>query len=73
MDGQWDCERLDELACRLAAHRCRPTASAVLAGSLAQLLRHGVLNLQSVARAFEVGEQHYDVGRRSLPPCSTAA
>jgi cyclopropane-fatty-acyl-phospholipid synthase len=65
MDGQWDCERVDELVCRLMradADRAITAEAAALPGWLAQVLRHGLANLQSVARAFHVGERHYDLG-----------
>jgi cyclopropane-fatty-acyl-phospholipid synthase len=63
MDGQWDCERLDALVCRLLrADADRVLIPQALPGWLAQVLRHGVLNLQSVSRAFHVAEQHYDIG-----------
>ena len=63
MDGQWDCERLDELVCRLlradADHVLPPR---LLPHWLAQVLRHALVNLQSVSRAFRVAERHYDLG-----------
>jgi cyclopropane-fatty-acyl-phospholipid synthase len=63
MDGQWDCERLDELVCRLLrADADRVVTPQSLPGWLAQQLRHGLMNLQSAARAFRVAEQHYDLG-----------
>jgi len=60
MDGHWTCERLDELFERLArggiSERVRsPTA-------LWHHLRARVLNLQSEARAWQVGRTHYDLG-----------
>jgi len=63
MDGLWDCERLDELFHRLLSI----DVDAKMVG-LARLrlvlesLRHRLLNLQSEARAFVVGERHYDIG-----------
>ena len=63
MDGQWDCERLDELVCRLLrADGDHVVTARFLPHWLAQVLRHGLLNLQSVSRAFRVAEQHYDLG-----------
>lgn len=62
MDQQWDCECLEELICRLLLadgdHVVTPQS---LPGWLARQLRHGLMNLQSVARAFHVAEQHYDL------------
>lgn len=63
VDGDWDCERLDELFTRLLRvdlDRAPPGWSRW--GRLLEALRHGLLNLQSVARAFQVGERHYDAG-----------
>ncbi|MBW7903176.1 MAG: cyclopropane fatty acyl phospholipid synthase [Rhodocyclaceae bacterium] len=63
MDGQWECLRLDELFARLmgvdAETRLGGRARLRLLG---EILRHGIFNLQSVRRAFQVGEQHYDIG-----------
>jgi cyclopropane-fatty-acyl-phospholipid synthase len=63
MDGDWDCERLDELYTRLmrADLDRQPLGWGRVALAL-EALRHGLFNLQSVRRAFQVGERHYDVG-----------
>ncbi len=63
MEGLWGCQRLDELFTRLM----RIDADTQMAGwarvrLLGEALRHGVFNLQSTRRAFQVGEQHYDIG-----------
>lgn len=61
MDGWWECERLDELAYHLLQHglgeRARPPSE-----RLRYRLQAGLLNLQSKARAYIVGEAHYDLG-----------
>jgi cyclopropane-fatty-acyl-phospholipid synthase len=61
MDGWWDCEAIDELVYRImnvvTIHERRPWMVAV-PGYLMGKLR----NLQSLARAFQVGEKHYDIG-----------
>ncbi|MFO1325901.1 MAG: cyclopropane fatty acyl phospholipid synthase [Rubrivivax sp.] len=60
MDGQWSCDRLDELAFRLIRSD--------LAGQLHPLsmllhhLRARLLNLQTERRAWRVGRAHYDLG-----------
>ena len=61
MDGWWDCAQMDEAITRLLAIDARkkipmnwPT---IRAAALAKLM-----NLQSTARAFEIGEAHYDIG-----------
>jgi cyclopropane-fatty-acyl-phospholipid synthase len=60
MDGHWTCERLDELFHRLArggiSERVRSPAA------LWHHLRARVLNLQTEARAWQVGRMHYDLG-----------
>jgi len=63
MDGLWDCESLDELFHSLL----RIDVDEKMVGFarlrlLLESLRHKLLNLQSVDRAFRVGEQHYDIG-----------
>lgn len=63
MDGDWDCLRLDQLFTRLLS----ADADEKLGGwarihLLLQVLRHRLFNLQSSRRAFQVGEQHYDIG-----------
>lgn len=63
MDGLWECERLDQLFHRLlsvdAEERIGGWSKLRLLG---EVLRHSLFNLQSNRRAFQVGEQHYDIG-----------
>jgi cyclopropane-fatty-acyl-phospholipid synthase len=63
MDGLWDCHSLDQLFHRLlsidADERIGGWARLRLLGDI---LRHRLFNLQSNRRAFQVGEQHYDIG-----------
>jgi len=59
-DGWWDVEALDELACRaMAAGMDRQLEAWRLIGDVV-LAR--IRNLQSPARAFQIGERHYDLG-----------
>ena len=63
MDGWWDCQQLDQLFHRLMLvdadrHIDRQTKIRLL-GSV---LKNRLINRQSVRRAFQVGEQHYDIG-----------
>lgn len=60
MDGDWDCERLDELIHRLL--RARLHRSVRSPHLLWAALRARLFNLQSEARAFMVGRRHYDLG-----------
>ena len=60
MKGWWDCPQLDEFVARLLAARLDERAgNAVM---LLQALRAQLFNLQSLRRAWRVGEVHYDLG-----------
>lgn len=63
VDGMWECERLDQLFDRLlridAEEKLGSWARVRLFG---EVLRHSLFNLQSDRRAFQVAEQHYDIG-----------
>lgn len=63
MDGWWECDSLDRLFHRLLVvdadrHIDRWTRLRVLV----EVLRNTLFNLQSDRRAFQVGEQHYNIG-----------
>jgi len=61
VDGWWDCRAIDEMLCRLlrvVRKRNRRPWRVVLPGYVHSLL----VNLQSLRRAFQVGEHHYDIG-----------
>lgn len=61
MDGWWDCPAIDQLITRL--HRANlPEQVRKNRRYRAAALKARLFNLQSPARAFEVGERHYDVG-----------
>jgi cyclopropane-fatty-acyl-phospholipid synthase len=63
MDGEWDCKRLDQLFYRLlSANADEKMTGWARVRLLLQVLRHRLFNLQSSRRAFQVGEQHYDIG-----------
>ncbi len=60
MDGWWDCPRLDEFFHRILT---AGLDEAVKSFGLALCsLRARLGNRQSVSRAFQVGERHYDIG-----------
>ena len=60
MDGWWECERLDEFINRvLQARLDQPVRTPAL---LLLALKACLMNLQSVLRAWQVGEAHYDLG-----------
>ncbi|NDU93214.1 MAG: cyclopropane fatty acyl phospholipid synthase [Ferrovum sp.] len=63
MDGDWDCEQLDEFFTRILRVQLDQDAPGLLKVQLLlETLRHRLFNLQSRHRAFQVGKRHYDVG-----------
>ncbi|ODU49510.1 MAG: cyclopropane-fatty-acyl-phospholipid synthase [Thiobacillus sp. SCN 63-374] len=63
MDGMWECDRLDQLFHRLlSGHAEEKIDNWSRLRLLGEILRHSLFNLQSSQRAFQVGEQHYDIG-----------
>ena len=61
MDGWWECDRIDELATQLLLNGLGDHARSTTE-RLKYRLQAGFLNLQSKARAYMVGEAHYDLG-----------
>ena len=60
MDGWWDCRRLDEMIHRILRGDLKE--SAIGWSRVGASLRASFVNLQSVSRAFQVGQRHYDIG-----------
>ena len=60
MDGWWDCPQIDEFIARVL--RARLDAQVGSPGLWLSVLRARLTNLQSVARAWQVGREHYDLG-----------
>ena len=60
MDGWWDCERLHEFFHRILLARLDAKVKPWFL--LVDMLKARLLNLQSVSRAFQIGQQHYDIG-----------
>ena len=61
VDGQWDADALDEALYRILLGKLDTVAR----GNLRLVLHTAkakLFNLQSVARAFDVGKHHYDIG-----------
>jgi cyclopropane-fatty-acyl-phospholipid synthase len=60
MDGWWDCEQLDVMICKVLRadleHRISPLKL------LWPVIWSKIVNLQSSARAYRIGEHHYDMG-----------
>ena len=61
MDGWWDCDRLDQFFERITAARLDQKVRKSTAVFWA-VLRSRLANTQGRARAFEIGERHYDIG-----------
>ncbi|MCH4563507.1 cyclopropane fatty acyl phospholipid synthase [Halomonas sp. EGI 63088] len=61
MDGWWECDRIDEMVCRLLRHGLGGHARTP-SERLMYRLQSGFFNLQSKARAYIVAEAHYDMG-----------
>jgi cyclopropane-fatty-acyl-phospholipid synthase len=64
MDGLWDAERPDETIARLlqAGVKRRVVKATTRLRLGLRALAERVINHQSVSRAFQVGERHYDIG-----------
>ncbi len=63
VDGDWDCEQLDEFFTRLLRTDIESRAVGMARlHTLGEWLRHTLFNLQTRDRAFQVAERHYDVG-----------
>lgn len=61
MDGWWDCQAIDQFVDRALRAKIDKQVKGNLK-ILLHVLRSRLLNLQTSARAFEVGERHYDLG-----------
>ncbi|MEM8843752.1 MAG: cyclopropane fatty acyl phospholipid synthase [Pseudomonadota bacterium] len=62
MDGWWDAECVDQLICNLLSSDIQSKITPYKILFLA--LRVKLTNLQSLKRAFQVGEEHYNIGNR---------
>ncbi|MFP4500894.1 MAG: cyclopropane fatty acyl phospholipid synthase [Candidatus Hydrogenedentota bacterium] len=62
MDGWWDCDQLGEFFRRLFVSRIDERVSIKDIRLLAHMAGAQLWNLQRKARAYQVGEQHYDLG-----------
>lgn len=60
MDGWWDCQDLDQFFYKLLSADLDKSVK-INFELITQILKAKILNLQSENRAFEVGEQHYDL------------
>ncbi len=60
MDGQWECDQIDEMINRLLRHRIDEKVKT--AATLLHVLRAKFVNNQTRSKAWEVGQKHYDLG-----------
>ena len=58
MEGWWECDSIDDFICRLMASDVEDK----MRKNPGLLLRSLLLNVNNKSRAFQVGEQHYDIG-----------
>ena len=59
MDGWWDCDAIDDLlSCFLAVKAGFSIANHLNPANLLYILQSKFTNMQSVRRAFQVGERH---------------
>ena len=61
MDGQWDCDALDDLTVKLLRAEIDKKVRANWS-NVFHVFRAKTLNLQTTERAFEIAEHHYDLG-----------
>jgi len=67
MEGYWDCDQLDECFTKFQRHNLNLKFSGLakfrlIMASLGNRITHKLVNLQTVNRAYQVGEKHYDLG-----------
>lgn len=63
MDNMWECHALDELFTRIQnAHVESKLGGWARARLVFEIIRQNLFNLQTSARAYQVGEEHYDTG-----------
>src|SRR5262245_58523804 len=62
MDGDWDCEQLDEAACKIFRSKVYDRVRQLSWRDKLQGLQARAMNMQSRWRSFQVGQKHYDVG-----------
>lgn len=60
MDGWWDCKALDQFFYRILKSKLDEKVKDWK--QIFNVLKAKILNLQSRARAYEVGKRHYDIG-----------
>jgi cyclopropane-fatty-acyl-phospholipid synthase len=61
MQGWWDCESIDQFICRVLKEHLDDKVKNNMRLAF-QVVRAKLFNRQSSARAYEVGQKHYDLG-----------
>lgn len=61
VDGWWDCKNIDELFYRVLCAKLENKFK-INTKTLLQFIKSKLFNLQSINRAYQVGEKHYDLG-----------
>jgi cyclopropane-fatty-acyl-phospholipid synthase len=61
VDGWWDCDKIDEMICRIISAKLDEKIKRNFSVAFHILLAK-LVNLQSPKRAFNIGEKHYDLG-----------
>ena len=61
MNGEWDCKKLDEFFYRVLRSKLEKGLKITIPLVL-NFLKAKIINLQSKSRAFQIVEEHYDVG-----------
>jgi cyclopropane-fatty-acyl-phospholipid synthase len=62
MEGWWDCPQLDQFFVRILRGQLHEEVAPRNLSSLSEAAIAKIANLQSLARSFQVGEEHYDLG-----------
>lgn len=62
MDGWWDCEQLDEMICKLMRAKLDHELATWRFGW--EVIKAKFINPQRSSKAFNIGEQHYDLGNQ---------
>ena len=63
IEGRWDCKRLDEFFHRvMRADIDEKMGGMAKLKLLGEVIRHSFFNLQTPDRAYQVAQQHYDIG-----------
>lgn len=65
MEGHWDCEDVEEMTYQIFQHEIiRAYMNPI--NKFINFLLFKVVNLQTKQRAWEVGEKHYDLGKKQF-------